>query len=133
MPGLAARAKWPNTLAMEPTAPPGAARAVVTLTRADVEHVAKLASLSLTPDEADAFTAELAAILRHVGELDALDTTAIAPTLGGGVLAAGAGAWRADQVVHGLAHEEALAAAPRTVEGGFAVPAFVDPHAPGAR
>ena len=44
------------------------------LTRAEVEHVANLARLALTPDELDALTGELAAILDHAAQVSALDT-----------------------------------------------------------
>ena len=99
------------------------------ISRAQIDHVAKLSSLSLTDAEATTLATELDAILRYVGELDSLDTSSVPPTTGGG---SAVPTWREDEVVHGLSHEEALAAAPRTALGGFAVPAFVDPNATGA-
>lgn len=114
---------------MATSPPPPAGSAKGALSKAEVEHVAKLASLSLAPGEAEAFTAELAGILAYVEQLGALDTSAVPPTLGGGVASPGEGAWRPDTVVQGLDHDAALAAAPRTADGGFAVPTFVDPGA----
>ncbi len=49
------------------------------VTRADVEHVAALASLALTSDELDRLGLDLSSILGYVAQLDALDTTGVAP------------------------------------------------------
>jgi aspartyl-tRNA(Asn)/glutamyl-tRNA(Gln) amidotransferase subunit C len=91
--------------------------------RAQINHVAVLASLSLTDAEAVKLTSEIAAILKHVDELETLDTTNVPPTAH---VQLERTAWRADEVRPGIPHDEALAPAPRTAEGGFAVPAFVD-------
>ena len=88
-----------------------------------IEHVAKLASLSLTKDEAEAMTAELGDILKYVEELSQVDTSSVAPTAS---VQLGPTAWRRDDVQPGLPHDEALAQAPRQADGGFAVPAFVE-------
>jgi aspartyl/glutamyl-tRNA(Asn/Gln) amidotransferase subunit C (EC 6.3.5.-) len=50
------------------------------ITRQDVAHVADLARLSLTDDELDAFTVQLADILDHAADLDALDLADVSPT-----------------------------------------------------
>jgi aspartyl-tRNA(Asn)/glutamyl-tRNA(Gln) amidotransferase subunit C len=49
------------------------------ITRADVEHVAALASLALTPGEIDSLGDDLRSILGYVAELQSLDTSGIAP------------------------------------------------------
>jgi aspartyl-tRNA(Asn)/glutamyl-tRNA(Gln) amidotransferase subunit C len=49
------------------------------ITRADVEHVAALASLALTPDEVDSLGNDLRGILGYVAELQSLDTSGVAP------------------------------------------------------
>ena len=46
------------------------------LTRDDVAHVANLARLTLTDDELDAFTGQLADVLDHAADLEALDLEA---------------------------------------------------------
>ncbi len=89
--------------------------------RALLHHVAALSSLSLTDAEADKLTAELAAIVAYVGELDSVDTSAVAPTTTVQLQRAGL---RPDEVQPGVSHEDALAQAPRVAQGGFAVPAF---------
>jgi aspartyl-tRNA(Asn)/glutamyl-tRNA(Gln) amidotransferase subunit C len=50
------------------------------LTRADVERVAALAQLELTPDEIALFTKQLADVLAHAAELQALDTSGVPAT-----------------------------------------------------
>jgi len=100
--------------------------------RAQIEHVAQLASLVLTDDEAERLTRELADIVRYVEELNELDTSGIEPTASvrQNVSAPGAepseSAWRADDVAPSLDPEETLAQAPRSAHGGFAVPTFVE-------
>ena len=91
--------------------------------RTVVEHVAELACLSLSDAEIDDLARDLEAILRYVEELGALDTADVPPTSHVGL---GAAAWRADEVRPGVTHDEALSQAPRTAQGGFAVPSFVD-------
>lgn len=89
--------------------------------RALLHHVAELASLSLSDAEADKLTGELAAIVRYVSELDAVDTSNVPPTAHVQLQSA---SLRADEVQPCLSHEDALAQAPRAAHGGFAVPAF---------
>ncbi len=48
-----------------------------TVTLEDVRHVAALASLQLTAEEEPAMQRDLNAILAHVAELNALDTTGV--------------------------------------------------------
>ncbi|HEY1295875.1 MAG TPA: Asp-tRNA(Asn)/Glu-tRNA(Gln) amidotransferase subunit GatC [Chloroflexota bacterium] len=52
----------------------------MTITRAEVAHVARLARLGLTDDEMDRLAAELDHILGAMQELQQLDTSAIPPT-----------------------------------------------------
>jgi len=50
------------------------------ITRDEVRHIALLARLPLSDDEATAFAAQLDHILEHFRALDRLDTTAVEPT-----------------------------------------------------
>lgn len=50
------------------------------LSREDVLRIAELARLELTADEVDLFTRQLAGILEYVEQIQALDTTGVAPT-----------------------------------------------------
>ncbi|MHA4915650.1 Asp-tRNA(Asn)/Glu-tRNA(Gln) amidotransferase subunit GatC, partial [Enterococcus faecium] len=49
------------------------------ITVADVEHVAKLARLSLTEEEKTLYTEQLGKILGYFAELNAIDTTGVEP------------------------------------------------------
>lgn len=91
--------------------------------RALVLHVAKLASLSLSDAEVDRFASELARIVAHVEQLDALDTRDVPPTAHVQIERM---PLREDEVLPGVTHEEALAQAPRVESGGFAVPVYVE-------
>lgn len=90
---------------------------------AQIRHVAALAELSLTPDEEQRLAAEMTRILDHVAELEAVDTSGVAPMTH---VAGSPPPLREDAVQEGLAHEDALAAAPRSEHGGFVVPTFVE-------
>lgn len=50
------------------------------ITTEDVAHVAQLARLRLTDDELQQFTAQLAAVLDHARDVEALDTAGVPPT-----------------------------------------------------
>ena len=50
------------------------------ITRDDVAHVARLARLALTDDELDTFTGQLAAVLDHAEDVEALDLADVPPT-----------------------------------------------------
>lgn len=89
------------------------------ISRADVEHVAHLARLSLTEDEIDLFSSQLAKVLGHFDDLAALDTSDVAPTAHPlpvrNVL-------RADEAGPCLDREEVLSGAPEVEDGRFRVP-----------
>jgi aspartyl-tRNA(Asn)/glutamyl-tRNA(Gln) amidotransferase subunit C len=53
---------------------------MASITRADVQHVARLARLGLDDDELDRLAAELSHILDAMQALGQLDTSAIPPT-----------------------------------------------------
>ncbi len=93
------------------------------ISRDVVLHVAKLASLSLSDAEADRFAGELARIVAHVEQLDAVDTRDVPPTA---YVLVERIPLRVDEVKPCLSHEEALDQAPRVEAGGFAVPAFLE-------
>ena len=89
----------------------------------DVQKVASLARLTLAPDETARFVEQLRGVLASIAELDELDTSAVEATSHGVPMIA---PLRDDVVVPGLSREEALAQAPRSAEGAFVVPRFVD-------
>jgi len=96
---------------------------MATITEADVAHIARLAHLELDDQQTRELLSDLRQILDYVGQLSELDTADVPPTAH---LAAVRAPMREDRVVAGLDHDTALRAAPRTTDGGFAVPGFVE-------
>ena len=95
----------------------------MSITREDVQHVAKLAHLELSETEVVRLTTDLARIVAYVEELSEVDTTGVPPTSSVSVVVA---PLRDDEQREGLSHDAALKEAPRTSGGGFAVPTFVE-------
>ncbi len=91
--------------------------------RAQIRHVAELAELELTDEEEERLAAEIGRIVAYVHELDAIDTKDVPPTAH---VLAEAPPLREDVPQPGLAHDDALAGAPRAGHGGFEVPTFVE-------
>jgi aspartyl-tRNA(Asn)/glutamyl-tRNA(Gln) amidotransferase subunit C len=93
----------------------------VTLSRADVQHVAMLARLGLEPGEEDFYVEQLGAILAHIDRLGEVDTDAIPPTAQVVPLAM---RMRDDEPRPGLTQAEAVANAPEARDGLFVVRAI---------
>jgi aspartyl-tRNA(Asn)/glutamyl-tRNA(Gln) amidotransferase subunit C len=89
------------------------------ISRDDVAHLARLARLALTDDELDSFSGQLDAILEHVSRIQAVDVTDVTPT---GNPLTEVNVTRPDVVEPCLTQDQALAQAPRAVDGRFAVP-----------
>jgi aspartyl-tRNA(Asn)/glutamyl-tRNA(Gln) amidotransferase subunit C len=93
------------------------------LTRADVERIAVLASLDLTPEEIDTFTRQLAEILAYARQIQQLDTAGVPPTAH---VLAGRTVDRSDTLHPCLDRAEALEAAPDAADAGlFRVPRVI--------
>ena len=86
-----------------------------------VEHVARLARLSLTAEEKERFARELQQILSYAETIQALDTEGVEPMSH----AAAAGALREDDPRPSLDRERVLAEAPDASDGLFRVPRVV--------
>lgn len=99
---------------------------VPTISRDDVAKLAKLARLALTDDELDAFAGQLDAILAYVGQIQAVDVTDVAPT---GNPLTDVNVTRPDIVQFSLTQQQALAEAPASDEGRFAVPQILGEEA----
>ncbi len=89
------------------------------ITRADVEHVARLARLDLRPDEIELFTAQLADVLEHAADIEALDVGDIPATAHPLPMV---NVFRADEVLPSIDRDELLAQAPAAEAGQFRVP-----------
>ena len=85
----------------------------------DVAHVARLARLELSPAELESFTSQLAAVLAHAADLDALELDGVEPTAHPLPLS---NVLRSDQIRPTLDRDEVLAAAPAVEDGQFRVP-----------
>ena len=88
------------------------------ITEETVDGVARLARLSLTPDERTRFARELEAIVAWADSLQTLDTQGV-PALR---LHAEGDAWREDLPHESLPREQAIGPAPDPAEGLFRVP-----------
>jgi aspartyl-tRNA(Asn)/glutamyl-tRNA(Gln) amidotransferase subunit C len=85
----------------------------------DIEHVARLARLTLTADEVERLRDQLGVILEHaakVGEVAAQDVPATASAV------PQVNVLRADEAEPSLSQAEALANAPDAEDGRFRVP-----------
>ena len=93
------------------------------ITEADVEKVAQLAHMEITPDELKIFAPQMADIVSYVEQLNAVNTAKIEPSLGG-LTAEGerTDASREDEVDPSLGQKLALEEAPDAAAGHFRVP-----------
>jgi aspartyl-tRNA(Asn)/glutamyl-tRNA(Gln) amidotransferase subunit C len=89
------------------------------ITRDDVAHVASLARLTLAEGELDMFTEQLAKVLDHARDVEALDVGDVPPTSHPYPLV---NVLRADEEVPCLDRDQVLAAAPAVEDGRFRVP-----------
>ena len=89
----------------------------------DVAHVARLARLSLTPEELEQFTAQLGAVLDHARDVEALDTAGVPPTAHPLPLE---NVFREDEPGPCLDRAEVLAQAPAVEDDRFRVPRILE-------
>ena len=89
------------------------------ISREEVAHVARLAQLALSEDELDAFTSQLAAVLDHAADLEALDVDDVEPSTHPFPLK---NVFRVDEPGEGFEVEEVLEVAPKVEESQFRVP-----------
>jgi aspartyl-tRNA(Asn)/glutamyl-tRNA(Gln) amidotransferase subunit C len=89
------------------------------IAREDVAHVARLARVELDDDELDTFTSQLADVLGHARDIEALDVGDVPPTAHPYPLT---NVLRSDEERPCLDRDEVLAAAPDTEDGQFRVP-----------
>jgi aspartyl-tRNA(Asn)/glutamyl-tRNA(Gln) amidotransferase subunit C len=89
------------------------------ISRDEVAHLARLARLALTDDELDSYAGQLDAILGHVSQIQAVDVTGVEATDNP---LKDVNVFRLDVEEPCLTQHEALAQAPKAVDGRFAVP-----------
>lgn len=93
------------------------------LTLQQVQHVAKLARLQLSPEEEQKTLGELQQILDAVATLEGLDTSNVPPTYQVNLTR---GFTREDEIEAPLTVEKALENAPKRVGSHFAVPKIIE-------
>lgn len=95
----------------------------MSLTLAEVEHIAELARLALSDQEKARFCEQLSDILEYAARLQALDTTGIPPTAS---VLPERSVLRADEAHPGLPVQELLRNAPKIEAGQFCVPPVLE-------
>lgn len=92
-------------------------------TQINIDYVAQLARLELTPEEKITFTEQLGQVLDYFKKIDAVDVSGVEPTAHAFPLY---NVWDADKVRSGFTQQEALANAPAAREGQILVPRVVE-------
>ena len=93
------------------------------ITESDIEKIALLAHLDITEDERKTFAPQISEIVTYVEQLNAIDTSAVEPALGG-LTSEGeqTESSRPDEVQPSLGQKLALDQAPDAASGHFRVP-----------
>lgn len=96
-----------------------------TLSKKDIEHIAKLANLSLTSSETDKFQKQLSSVIGYIGSLEEVDTKDIEPTSQTTGLE---NVFRTDEVkeVNVLKVKEAISGSEETHNNYFKIPAIFE-------
>ena len=93
------------------------------ITQQDVEKVAQLARLAVTPSEKETFAEQLTQILTHVEKLNQYDTAGVEPP---STIMGHMNVFREDIVRPSLPVEKALVNAPERESDGFVVPRILE-------
>jgi len=93
------------------------------LSSQEVEYVAHLARLEITPREKEKFTAQLNDILGYIDKLNELDTQGVEPM---SHAIAVTNVFREDNIVESIGTEKSLANAPDARGEFFRVPKVID-------
>ena len=93
------------------------------ITESDIEKIAQLAHLEITNEERAMFAPQISEIVAYVEQLNAIDTSAVDPALGG-LTPEGerTESHRPDQTAPSLGQKIALDQAPDAAAGHFRVP-----------
>ncbi|WP_321368580.1 Asp-tRNA(Asn)/Glu-tRNA(Gln) amidotransferase subunit GatC [uncultured Desulfuromusa sp.] len=93
------------------------------ISQKEVEHVARLARLSIEPEGLQVMTSQMDAILGYVEKLNELDTTEIEPMAHAVPMS---NAFREDEIQPVIGIERALQNAPASGENCFKVPKVIE-------
>lgn len=89
----------------------------------DIDRLAVLARIELTPEEKARFAAQLGDVLAHVEQLNKVNVEGVEPTAHAFPVT---NVWRADEPVEGLPVGDALSNAPAKRSDQFSVPKVVE-------
>jgi len=89
----------------------------------DIDRLAVLARIELTPEEKARFASQLGDVLAHVEQLNKVNVDGVEPTAHAFPVT---NVWRADEPVEGLPVDDALANAPAKRSDQFVVPKVVE-------
>jgi aspartyl-tRNA(Asn)/glutamyl-tRNA(Gln) amidotransferase subunit C len=92
-------------------------------TKLEIDYVARLARLALTPEEKTQFSRQLGDVLHHIEQLAKVDVTGVEPTAHAFPVE---NVWSADVARPGLTVEDALRNAPARRENMISVPKVVE-------
>ncbi len=92
-------------------------------TNLDIDHVAKLARIALTPEEKATFAGQLGNVLHHIEQLAKIDVTGVEPSAHAFAVH---NVWQSDEARPGLPVDQALRNAPAKRENMVAVPKVVE-------
>jgi aspartyl-tRNA(Asn)/glutamyl-tRNA(Gln) amidotransferase subunit C len=92
-------------------------------TKLEVDYVAELARIQLTPEEVNTFRSQLEIVLQHVERLNQVDVSNVEPMAHSFPIY---NVFRNDELRNGLDNESALANAPRRAQGLFMVTKVVE-------
>jgi aspartyl-tRNA(Asn)/glutamyl-tRNA(Gln) amidotransferase subunit C len=95
----------------------------MTVDRATVRRIARLARIAITDDEAKRLEQELSGILDWVAQLDEIDTSSVEPMTR---VAAMTMKMRKDEVTDGFCADDILKNAPKVDDHYFVVPKIVE-------
>jgi aspartyl-tRNA(Asn)/glutamyl-tRNA(Gln) amidotransferase subunit C len=89
----------------------------------DLDHVANLARINLTPEEKERFGSQIGDVLAHIAQLNEVDVSGVEPTAHAFPVV---NVWAQDVPEAGLSVGDALLNAPEKRDGMFVVPRVVE-------
>lgn len=89
----------------------------------NLDHVAHLARINLTPEEKERFAAQIGDVLTYIAQLNEVDVSGVEPTAHAFPVV---NVWAADVPEPGLSVEDALMNAPQKSDNMFVVPRVVE-------
>lgn len=92
------------------------------ISKDEVRHIARLARLELSEEEVEKFSVQLSQILDHAAIVTSVDTDGVEPLTHA---VDRRNVYREDEVLPGLARDEALANAPSREDGAFRIPPII--------